>query len=417
MGSDMVVALGRATADGHTLFGQNGSGPTGRCQPLRLTRSRSFAAGERLRTQYLELPQARQAHTVLGSQPNGCWGYDHGINEHQVAVGCVPLRATLTCPGPGLLGTDLERGHTALQAVDMLTGLIERHGQGAFSGCPAEVEHDNAFLIADPVEAYVVEAAGSHWVSQEIREVRAVGNARIVRQDWSRISQGLATHAIGQGWWPADGSKLDFAGALLEDRHVQASALRRWGRTTLFLQEQNGHIDLAFLRRLLTDHDNEDADELDVGGAKDDSLAVCRHGTGPNSPATIASFIGPLAADAQRPAMAWCAFGAPCLSVYFPVFLDGELPQPFSEGVQGLGGQIRKDHRRRALAREAFARLQIRFEQETEEFMKEGAELKQRGCLADFQRQASLFMEHNVEQFEEVLGGLSTGYPLAAVSG
>jgi hypothetical protein len=33
-------------------------------------------------------------------------------------------------------------------------------------------------------------------------------------QDWNRISPGLGQHAISQGWWPGDGSKLDFVGAL-----------------------------------------------------------------------------------------------------------------------------------------------------------------------------------------------------------
>ncbi len=134
MGSDMVVAVGRATVHGHTLFGQNSSRPAGRWQPLCLTRGRSFAADERLQTQFIALPQARRTYAVLGSQPSGFWGYDHGINEHQVAVGCVPLRSTLTCSCPGLLGTDLvrlalERSHSALQAVDLLTA-------GRFSRLP-----------------------------------------------------------------------------------------------------------------------------------------------------------------------------------------------------------------------------------------------------------------------------------------
>src|SRR5437016_2892735 len=109
MGSDLVVALGRATVDGHTLFGQNSSRPAGHWQPLRLTPSRPYAAGEMLPVQFLQLPQARQTHRVLGSQPHGVWGYEYGLNEHQVAAGCLPFRPALTLPGPGLTGTDLVR--------------------------------------------------------------------------------------------------------------------------------------------------------------------------------------------------------------------------------------------------------------------------------------------------------------------
>jgi secernin len=425
MGSDMVVALGRATADGQTLFGQNSSRPAGQCQPLRLVPGRLFAAGEKLQAQYLELPQARQTFTVLGSQPNGYWGYDHGVNEHRLAVGCVPLYSTLTCRGPALMGTDLvrlvlERCQTALQGVDLLTALIERHGQGAFGGCPAAIQNDNGFLVADPAEAYVIEAAGSHWVCQQIQELRAISNTRVVRQDWDRISKGLATHAISQGWWPADGSKLDYAGALPQDPETHSSALRRWGRTTLLLQEQNGRIDLAFVRRLLTDHEDD-------GNSGNESLSLCRHAAGWNGSATAASLVGQLTADAGQPALAWCAFGAPCLGVYFPVFLDGELPQGFAAEngeanaavllgrIQRFGEQISKDRRRFAQVRETFARLQARFEQETEEFLKEAVELKRRGGLSDLQRQASLFMEHNLEQFEETLSEVTSLRPRAAV--
>src|SRR5205085_11334862 len=93
MTGDMVVALAGATVDGQTVFGHNSNRPARGPQPLVRQPGRAFAAGETVRTQTLEVPQARQTFTVLGSQPDGCWGYDHGVNEHQVAVGCVGLAA------------------------------------------------------------------------------------------------------------------------------------------------------------------------------------------------------------------------------------------------------------------------------------------------------------------------------------
>src|SRR5207245_4229056 len=109
--------------------------------------------------------------------------------------------AMMKCDGPTLLGTDvirltLERSRTALQAVDHLASLVERYGQGAFPGCPPEADCDYAFLVVDPTEAYAVETAGHYWVYQEVKEVRAVCNVRIIRQDWDRISQGLTSYAI-----------------------------------------------------------------------------------------------------------------------------------------------------------------------------------------------------------------------------
>src|SRR5438132_5446026 len=86
MECDAVVALARATVDGQTLFGQNSTSPGGLPLSLCRTPGRVCAADEKLRTHFVELPQARQTHTVLGCQRDGAWGCEQGINDHQPAV-------------------------------------------------------------------------------------------------------------------------------------------------------------------------------------------------------------------------------------------------------------------------------------------------------------------------------------------
>src|SRR5688572_30758914 len=134
MGCDLVVALGRATVDGQTLFGQNTNLPANQPGPLHRTPGRPFAVGEKTHTQHLELPQVRQTYTAVGCRPEGEWGYHHGVNEHGLAVGCTALRGKLRCPQPFLTGPDLvrlalERCRSATQAMDLVTDLIGRHGQ------------------------------------------------------------------------------------------------------------------------------------------------------------------------------------------------------------------------------------------------------------------------------------------------
>src|SRR5207249_7970283 len=129
MGSDLVVALGRATVNGQTLFGQNCHRPAGDSIVLRRIPGRDFAPDEILKTPHAELPQARRTCTVLGAHWHGDWGYLHGVNEHQVAAGCAAWRSKLAGGGQGLLGTDLvrlvlERAASAGQAVSALTDLI-----------------------------------------------------------------------------------------------------------------------------------------------------------------------------------------------------------------------------------------------------------------------------------------------------
>lgn len=443
MDSHAVVALARATVDGQTLFGQNSRRPAGQSPTLCRTPGRERAPDEKLRTQFLELPQARQTHTVLGCQAEGCWGYECGINEHQLAVGSVALPSAVKCDGPTLSGSELtrlvlERSRTALQAVDLLSSLVERYGEGAFSGCPAEADCNYAFLVVDPTEAYAVETAGRYWVYQEVREVRAVSNVRVIRQDWDRIAQGLASYAISQGWWSDDGSKLDFVGALGEHLGQQGPALRRWGQTTLLLMEQNGHIDFAFLRHILSDAQEESPRkgeptgqgskfETSASSETKESVKWFKHPAEKGGQASAAGLVAPLTRDPARLAMTWCAFGVPGSSVYFPIFLDGELPEAFTQtspltGTEGfwrrvcrLGEQSERDPEWSTLVRDSFARLQARFDQEAEEFNAEGAALKQRGEQAELQRQATLFMQYNLERFEGVLADSLRSRSLVAV--
>src|SRR5262249_44262283 len=152
-----------ATVNGHALFGQNCNRTPPEGLTLRRFPGRVFSPGEYVPTRHVTLAQAKQTATVLGCQPPGTWGLQCGINEYHVALGCSSWRSSLACERPGLLATEivrlaLERSRGARQALDVLTDLLGRHGQAAASDGLSE-EADSIFLIADPGEAFVVEAA------------------------------------------------------------------------------------------------------------------------------------------------------------------------------------------------------------------------------------------------------------------
>ncbi len=444
MGCDMVVAVGSATANGKALFGSNCHNLALACHSLRRLPRKEHALGEMEQAQYVQLPQARQTFTVLGCQPPQTWGFSHGINEHCLAAGCSIWSSKVPCPEPGLTGTDLvrlllERCHNARQGFDLLTSLIAKYGQGQFgqgrsglrgqttSGVLATVktrdarlDGDHVFLVADPAEAYVVEAAGSSWASLQCHEVRAVSDVGLIRQDWQRISPGLADLAIAKGWWHDDGSKLDFSASLSEvgagtfqSCPTRQSGLRRWGRATFLLEQQNGSIDSAFLRRLLADHYDgtpAEVDPLDPLQANGPA-PLCRHSSRSQPMATTASLIAELAPEPEAIPVAWCAYGPPCASVYVPVFLDGELPEAFTRGsahpdlkslwwqTQVLLSAMSSDSEHWSSLRHVLAGLQTRIDQETEDFLGEYASLRQAEPLS-FERQAGLFMQNHAEQLE-----------------
>jgi hypothetical protein len=204
-----------------------------------------------------------------------------------------------------------------------------------------------------------------------------------------------------------------------ESEPGRAGDFRRWGRATLLLGEQNGHIDTSFVRRLLSDHGEGDAEEADPFVPESGSGLLCRHPNLGASEATAASLVVALARAPGRLLTAWCAFGPPCLGVYFPAFLEGELPAAFTHSPAGASGDDARWHwrevaaflaqhaERRDLAREMLGRLQARFDQEAEDFAAEGAALKQQGEHAGLQRLATLFMEHCLELFKEVWAGVA----------
>jgi dipeptidase len=319
--------------------------------------------------------------------------------------------------GTDLVRLILERSRTARQAVDCLIELVAQHGQSERSGSGERPpQGDSSFLIADAKEAFAVETAGRHWVYQEIREVRAAGNACIIRQDWNRISPGLSDYVIGQGWWPADGSKLDFAGAVTENPMGHASGLRRWGRATLLLEEQNGNIDSAFVRRVLGDHYEGTHFEVDPLISVTGPTTLCQHGVGPSGLMTATSLVAQLGGRSGSLNIIWCAFGPPCCNVYFPLFVEGEIPEvfvgrtPSAESVWArvvrLGRQLQEEPEKRGLARETFSRLQARLDQDSEEFAAEAGALKSSGALPELQRQAAVSMQHSLEMFELALASL-----------
>jgi len=170
MASDLVVALGQATVSGTTLIGCKGHARRGQRQRLQLLAGGNHPPDDSVRATYLRLPQARQTYAVLGCQPEGTWGFADGVNEHHVAVGVAGWHSRLPAVGGGLTGTDLarlalERSHTALHALDILTDLIARHGQCPEGGTRAPA--DNLFLVADGQEAFVLESAGRYWAVLE----------------------------------------------------------------------------------------------------------------------------------------------------------------------------------------------------------------------------------------------------------
>src|SRR6266446_957655 len=86
MGSDIIVALKEASANGTTLFGLNQHAPPHERHSLQAAPAQFHELGATVPVANLLVPQARQTNAVLGLQTQGHWGFTHGINDYRVAA-------------------------------------------------------------------------------------------------------------------------------------------------------------------------------------------------------------------------------------------------------------------------------------------------------------------------------------------
>jgi len=195
---DTFIALPDATTDGSVIFAKNSDRPAGEGQSVRTSPAALHAEGTKLRCTYIEIPQAPLTLAVLLSQIDWMWGAEMGANENGVVIGNEAVWTRSPGGPPALLGMDLlrlglERGTTARNALDVMTALLERHGQG---GACAENDpgftYDNSYIIADANEAWVLETAGRDWVALRVTNgTRNISNRLSIRTGHDLQKPGL----------------------------------------------------------------------------------------------------------------------------------------------------------------------------------------------------------------------------------
>ena len=313
----------------------------------------------------------------VGSKPHWCWGYEQGFNEHQVVIGNEGLKSKLEpAEGARLIGMELirlglERGRTAAEAVDVITDHVSRFGQGEFVNDADVRTYDNGYIVADPAEAYVIETCGHQWAVAHVREWAAISNVYSLCTDWDRVSDGAEALAVENGWWSGGNGKFDFASAVNDNDSVKGSGACRRRRARDILSRQAGDIGTQTMMQLLSDHGHGlnpgEPFQTEIGSGP----SICVHGeidgSGGN---TAASLVADLCNDGSRLPVYWCSLYSPCLSVFLPHFIEGELPGQLSMGsptpsdaspwwlFHDLCYAARRSGGGISLARERFAEMQ-----------------------------------------------------------
>jgi secernin len=290
---DCLVALPATTDTRATLFAKNSDRPPDEIQ--RVTWSPPRRDRGSLRTTHISIdPHPTETIGCLLSMPSWCWGAEHGVNVAGVAIGNEAIYTTLDPrrAAPALIGMDLvrlglERAHTASAAVEVITSLLARHGQGGTGHDPfgrnGPKAYWSSFLIADPTSAFVVETSASLYAVESVSDVTAISNR-------TTIASFDAVHRHPQQ--PVESlvdPRLDASRAVLDRRPVTVASL---------VDHMRSH-----------------------GSPGVEGWSVCMHARGKDGQlieVTTSSMIAELCADG-RAHRAWVLLGSPCQHDYIEV--------------------------------------------------------------------------------------------------
>jgi hypothetical protein len=325
---DTLCAIGPQRA----LFGKNSDRPSAEAQLIEAYPRRP--GGGRLRTQYLELEDAG-AYAVIGARPDWLWGFEHGLNEHGVAIGNEkvwtkddPFAAPPALIGMDLVRLGLERGRSADDALAKMTALLEKHGQGGIADNHGKEPYFSSFLIADARSGWVLETSGRTWVAAPVEGSGAISNRLTVRREWTQSSRDVPEGADWDEWRHATAPtghadrRLAASGACLSSRDAGelapadfAAHLRDHGGGPWGAPGQEGH-GVSPLPATFNPKSGE-------------GVTVCMHLRGYQN--TTSSMIAEAPVDSGAPLRAWVAPGSPCVSVFVPVFPLAAAPSRLAD--------------------------------------------------------------------------------------
>ncbi len=332
---DTFVALGNATESGHVLFAKNSDRPVGEAQPLITVPASDHGRGEMVQCTYLRIPQVPHTYRVVGSKPCWLWGFESGINENNVAIGneAVWSREPEEKQN-GLIGMDLvrlalERSSSAYEALHIITDLLEAYGQGWNCALHMEHRYQNAFLIADPREAWVLETSRRRWAAKKVRDTAAISNCYSIEEEWDEDSGDIREHAWSEGWISPD-VPFSFAKAYSAMGMKFRAAYPRFQRSNGLLSMQKGRLTLQDFRRIQRDHFEGELIAPRWSPADAGAVTICMHALDFHSSKTAAALQAELAEG--RETVLWHAFGCPCCSVFAPYRIGSGLPEILSNG-------------------------------------------------------------------------------------
>lgn len=318
---DTYVCLGNSSFDGTVIFGKNSDRLSSEPQLITFVPHQKYSKDEALKCTNIEIPQVSETAAILMSQPFWMFGCEMGANEYGVVIGNEAVATKEPLKDTGLLGMDLlrlglERGKTAKEALNIIIDLLEKYGQGGKHNLKG-LNYHNSMIIADPQEAYVLEAAGEWWIVENVTSIRSISNNISIRGKGDMRKEGIIQHAIEKEYCKDDEDfdfKMIFSPSPLPDVFPIDS---RDGCSMDQLTQNKGKITPKMMMDFLRTHD---------------PVLICMHGRNDRS---VGSQVSHLRKD-DISLHYLTGSTNPCLSVFKPYAfpLEDQLylhPGPYSE--------------------------------------------------------------------------------------
>ena len=326
---DTIIATNSTTANGITLFAKNSDREPNEAQYMVSVPANDHDLPSSLTCTYIDIPQVAHTHAILISKPFWMWGAEMGTNEHGVTIGNeavftkIPQTMEPSLTGMDLLRLGLERGASAKEALDVITGLLAEFGQGGNCGLTHDFRYHNSFLIADPKEAWVLETAGKEWAAKQVHGIYAISNGLTIEKDFDICSDNLISLAIEKKWCK-DAEDFNFAKCYSDPVYTHLSDCKgRSARAVAFLKKVEGKLTVFDMMSVLRDHGEDQFYEYPKGLSKQ---TVCMHaGYGPiRNSQTVGAMVSYL--DVRQPTHFYTGTAATCTSIFKPVWIDTLLP-------------------------------------------------------------------------------------------
>ncbi len=285
--------------NGRSYFGKNSDRSPNEAHLMIREPAKDYQSGEMLKTTYITIQQIAHTYECVLLKPNWIWGAEMGWNEWGLNIGNEAL-FSLVKRGQyeGLIGMDLirlalERCKTAKEALQLIIESIKVYGQVGNCGYDKKFYYDNAFMIADKNDGFLLETAGRNWAYRKVYESATISNCYSLSKNYDYCARGFSG---------------DFKKRFQNNLFTRVAGAEKRKAMTASIIVQDGEP-FSLLLEALQSHENE---KISIN--KSSTSSVCMHAGNLFGDQTTGSYFGEIG---KLYFVSGSSF--PCMSVFKPV--------------------------------------------------------------------------------------------------